>query len=294
VSRTRRWSWVNAGLGLWAVLVFAFLFAPIATAVIYSFNQGVLGRQTSTFTGFTTHWYRDAWANGELRHVVGVSFKVAIATSVLATVLGTITGYVLGRPRGRVLPVVLEALVYFLLIVPEIVLAVSMLLFYSKAGIALGLWPLVAGHSPFTIAVVAIIVRSRVVALDSATEDAAADLGAGSWRTFWDVTFPQLRPAMLAGAILAFTFSFDDLVISLFLTTPTVSTLPVFLFGTAKTGVRPDVYAIAAMMLAFTLVVLTASGLVYRWQARRSGASSRLTSVLGASDAASATTAPAV
>lgn len=281
MSRLRRWSWVNGTLRLWAIAVFAFLFAPIVTAVVYSFNRGVLGRQTSSFTGFTTHWYPDAWANGELRHVVGVSFRVAIATALLATVLGTITGFALGRRRGRVIPFALEALVYLLLIVPEIVLAVSLLLFYSKAGVALGLWPLVAGHSPFTIAVVAIIVRSRVVALDRATEDAAADLGAGPWRTFWDVTFPQLRPAMLAGAVLAFTFSFDDLVISLFLTTPTVSTLPVYLFGTVRLGVRPDVYAIAAMMLAFTLVMLAIAAALYRWQSRRSGAGSRLTTLLG-------------
>jgi ABC-type spermidine/putrescine transport system permease subunit II len=280
VSRVRRWSWVNGGLRLWAAAVFVFLFAPIVTAVVYSFNKGVLGRQSSSFTGFTTHWYPDAWAQGELRHVVGVSFRVAIATAVLATVLGTITGLVLGRRRG-VIPLLLEVLVYLLLIVPEIVLAVSLLLFYSKSGIGLGLWPLVFAHSPFTIALVAIIVRSRVVALDRATEDAAADLGAGAWRTFWDVTFPQLRPAMVAGAILAFTFSFDDLVISLFLSTPTVTTLPVFLFGTVKTGVRPDVYAIAAMMLAFTLVMLSASAILYRWQSRRSGAASRLATVLG-------------
>jgi ABC-type spermidine/putrescine transport system permease subunit II len=284
VSRVRRFSWVNGALRLWALAVLVFLFAPIVTAVVYSFNKGSLGRQTAAFTGFTTHWYPDAWANGELRHVVGVSFRVAIATAVFATVLGTLTGLVLGRRRG-VIPLLLEVLVYLLLIVPEIVLAVSQLLFYSKSGIGLGLWQLVAAHSPFTIALVAIIVRSRVVALDRATEDAAADLGAGAWRTFWDVTFPQLRPAIIAGLILAFTFSFDDLVISLFLSTPTVTTLPVFLFGTVKTGVRPDVYAIAAMMLAFTLVTLGGAALLYRWQSRRSGTATRLTTVLGGGEA---------
>jgi len=289
VRLIRRRSWVDGTLCLWTIAVFAFLFAPIVTAVLYSFNRGVLGKQTSSFTGFTTHWYPDAWANGALRHVAGVSLRVALATAVLSTALGTITGFALGRRRGRFVPLALEALVYLLLIVPEIVLGISLLLFYSKAGIGLGLWPLVAGHSPFTVAVVAIIVRSRVVALDRATEDAAADLGAGPWRTFWDVTFPQLRPAMLAGAILAFTFSFDDLVISLFLTTPTVSTVPVYLFGTVRLGARPDVYAIAAMMLAFTLVMLAASGLLYRWQARRSGAATQLTNVL-----ASGNTAPGI
>ncbi len=274
-------SWINGALGLWSLAVFVFLFAPIVTVVVFSFNQGVLGKQTANFTGFTTSWYPEAWGNTALRHDVGVSFKVAVAVAILATVLGTITGITLVRGRSRALRLTLEGLVYLLLIVPEIVLAVSLLLFYTKAGVSLGMWPLIAGHSPFTIAVVAIIVRSRVVALDLATEDAAADLGAGGWRTFWDVIFPQLRPAMLAGAILAFTFSFDDLVVSLFLTTPTVTTLPVYLFGTVRLGARPDVDAIAAMMLAFTVTVLLAAGLVYRWQARRSGARLAFGDVLG-------------
>ena len=274
-------SWLNGGLGLWSLAVFVFLFAPIVTVVVFSFNRGVLGKQTANFTGFTSHWYPEAWGNIALRHDVGVSFKVAVAVAILSTVLGTITGITIVRGRSRALRLTLEGLVYLLLIVPEIVLAVSLLLFYTKAGISLGMWPLVAGHSPFTLAVVAIIVRSRVVALDPATEAAAADLGAGAWRTFWDVIFPQLRPAMLAGAILAFTFSFDDLVISLFLTTPTVTTLPVYLFGTVRLGARPDVDAIAAMMLGFTITVLAATGLVYRWQARRSGARLAFADVLG-------------
>lgn len=274
-------SWLGGALGLWSLAVFVFLFAPIVTVVVFSFNQGVLGKQTANFTGFTSHWYPEAWGNIALRHDVGVSFKVAVAVAILSTVLGTITGITIVRGRSRALRLTLEGLVYLLLIVPEIVLAVSLLLFYTKAGISLGMWPLVAGHSPFTLAVVAIIVRSRVVALDPATEAAAADLGAGAWRTFWDVIFPQLRPAMLAGAILAFTFSFDDLVISLFLTTPTVTTLPVYLFGTVRLGARPDVDAIAAMMLGFTITVLAATGLVYRWQARRSGARLAFAEVLG-------------
>lgn len=290
----RRRSWLNGALGLWSAAVFVFLFAPIVTVVVFSFNQGVLGKQTANFTGFTTYWYPEAWGNSALRHDVGISFKAALVTAVIATVLGTVAGFTLVRGRFRPLRLILEGLVYLLLIVPEIVLAVSLLLFYTKAGITLGLLPLVAGHTPFTIAVVAIIVRSRVVALDRATEDAAADLGAGGWRTFWDVVFPQLRPAMLAGAILAFTFSFDDLVISLFLTTPTVTTLPVYLFGTVRLGARPDVDAIAAMMLGFTLAVLVVAGLAYRWQARRSGARLELGDVLApsAEGSVAATSAP--
>ena len=269
MARIRRIDPAQAALAAWAACVFAFLFAPIVTALLYSFNQGVLGKQTATFTGFTTHWYPDAWNNPDLRHTVEVSFRVAVVTAIVATALGTVAGLALARHRSRILTVSLEGLIYLLLIVPEIVLGVSLLLFYSKLGVALGYWPLVAAHTPFTIAVVALVVRARAVALDAAAEEAATDLGAGGFRTFWDVIRPQIQPAMLAGALLAFTFSFDDLVISVFLTTPTVNTLPVYLFGSVRFGVTPDVYAIAAMMLGFTLLVLAVGGVLYRLQARR-------------------------
>jgi ABC-type spermidine/putrescine transport system permease subunit II len=276
----RRVPWLDWALGLWTALVFVFLFAPIITAVLYSFNEGALGKQTASFTGFTTRWYGVAWDNQELRHSVAVSLRVAIATAVIATVLGSIAGFVLARYRG-VARTSLEVLIYLLLIVPEIVLGVGFLLFYARVGISLGTWPLVAAHTPFTIAVVALIVRSRAVAIDRASEEAAADLGAGRMRILWTVLLPQLQTAILAGAVLAFTFSFDDLVISIFLTTPTVTTLPVYLFGSARFGVTPDVYAVTAVLFAFTLTMLAISALIYRWQASRAGERMRLSRAVG-------------
>jgi ABC-type spermidine/putrescine transport system permease subunit II len=276
----RRLPWTTGALGLWTGVVFAFLFAPIVTAVLYSFNEGVLGKQSATFVAFTTRWYAVAWHNDALRHSVAVSLRVALLTALIATALGTPAALALARSRRRLVSASLEVLIYLLLIVPEIVLGVGFLLFYSKLGVDLGMWPLVAAHSPFTIAVVTLVVRARVLAIDRATEDAAADLGAGRWRIFWTITLPQLQTAMLAAAVLAFTFSFDDLVISVFLTTPTVTTLPVYLFGSARFGVTPDVYAVAAVMLTFTLAMLALVALVYRWQARRVGARVRLTGAL--------------
>jgi ABC-type spermidine/putrescine transport system permease subunit II len=276
----RRVPWTTAALGLWTALVFAFLFAPIGTAVLYSFNQGVLGKQSATFVAFTARWYGVAWHNDALRHSVAVSLRVALVTALIAVVLGTPAALALARSPGRLVPGLLEPLIFMLVIGPEIVLGVGFLLFYSKLGVALGMWPLVAAHSPFTIAVVALVVRARVVAIDRATEDAAADLGAGGWRIFWTITLPQLQTAVLAAAVLAFTFSFDDLVISVFLTTPTVTTLPVYLFGSARFGVTPDVYAIAAVMLAFTLIMLGLVALAFRWQSRRVGTQTRLTGAL--------------
>jgi ABC-type spermidine/putrescine transport system permease subunit II len=270
-------SWSDRALVVWTVGVFVFLFAPIVTAVIYSFNTGVIGKQTSTFTGATTSWYAAAWDDPTLRTAVSVSFKVAVCVALISVVLGAITGIALARHPSRLLRLSLAAMVFMLVIVPEVVLAVSLLVFYTRAGFELSMWTLVAAHTPFTIAIVAFIVRSRVVALNPALEDAAADLGAGAWQTMRDVILPELRPALIAALILSFTFSFDDLATSEFLTTPTVSTLPVYLFGTLHSGTTPEVYAAAAMMLGFTLVLLLAAGLIYRRQSRRVGARTILT-----------------
>ena len=260
--------WSERGLWGFTAIVFVFLFAPIVTTVLYAFNRGVLGRQTSTFTGFTTQWFAAAWNNSALRNALGVSLRAAIFVALISTAIGTLTGITLVRHRGRLLRGTLEVLVYLLLIVPEIVLAVALLLWYTKLHVSLGLVTLIAGHTPFTIALVSMLIRSRVVALDRRLEEASADLGASRWYTLRDVIFPQLRPAIVACLILSFTFSFDDVVISFFLSTPTVTTLPVYLFGTVRLGTTPAAYAIAVIMLAFTLVMLTFAGLVYRRQLR--------------------------
>jgi ABC-type spermidine/putrescine transport system permease subunit II len=263
--------WWDRLLLAWVGAVLLFLLAPIVTAVVYSFNEGALGRQTSTFTHFTTQWYSVAWSDFVLRHAVSVSLRVAVVVALLSVVLGTITGLALARHPSRILRGTLQVLVYLLLIVPEVVLAVSLLLWYTKTHVALGLATLIAAHTPYALSIVALIVRSRVVAFDPRLEESAGDLGARSWQVTRDVLLPQLRPALIAGLMLAFTLSFDDLVISDFLATPTVTTLPVYLFGTVHTGTTPEVYAAASMMLGFTLTVLGLTGVIYRQQSRRVG-----------------------
>ena len=282
MRRLRRPDPGDAALAAWTALVFVFLFAPIVTVVIYSFNHGILGRQTSTLTGLTTRWYVEGWHNTIIRSDVETSVRVAAASALLSLVIGTAAGWVLARHlRGYALATI-EALIYLVLIVPEIVLAVSLLLFFVKFHIGLGVWTLVVSHTPFSTAVVALIVRARLLAIDRSTEHASVDLGASGWRTFWGIVVPQARPALIAGYILAFTFSFDDLVTSFFLTTPTVTTLPVYLFSSVHSGVRVDAYAVASMMLAFTLTLLAAAGLITRWQSGRLGVRVAPEAALGA------------
>jgi ABC-type spermidine/putrescine transport system permease subunit II len=209
-----------------------------------------------------------------LRSATVSSLKIAVAVAVLSTAIGTVTGIALVRHPSRALRTALQALVLLLIIVPEVVLAVSLIVFFTKLHVPLGLVPLIAGHTPFTIAVVTMIVRARVLIVDREMEYAATDLGADPLRMFRDILLPQLRPAMLAGLILSFTFSFDDLLISEFLTSPRVTTLPVYLFGSTRIGVTPAVYATAAMMFALSAALLVLCGVLYSRHVRRARAAS--------------------
>jgi spermidine/putrescine transport system permease protein len=265
----RRRPWTDWALGLWTAAGIVFLFVPIVTAVAYAFNEGVNGRQSPRFTGFTTQWFGAAWENDSLRSAISVSLRVGLIVAVIATILGLATGMAMARHPRRSVRLVLQTLVYLLLIVPEVVIGASLLLFYTKLHESLTIETLIASHTPSSIAIVALIVRARAVSLDRSMEESAGDLGARPWQSMRDVILPQLSSALLSSFILAFVFSFDNVVISSFLVTPTVNTLPVYLYGTLNYGTEPNVYAVAACLIAFTLVLLGATGLLYRWMNRR-------------------------
>jgi ABC-type spermidine/putrescine transport system permease subunit II len=256
-------------LALWYGVVVVFLFAPILTSIVYSFNLGSLGKQTSSFTGWTVQWFADAWTNVSLRRAVQVSLIASFWSAIVAVVLGTCLGIALVRHPNAAVRRMLSGLTYVLLIVPETVIGVSLLLFYSVTRLRLGMPTLVAGITPLAIAVTALIVRAGVLTLDRRLEDAAADLGANSWQTLRHVILPHLMPAVLAGALMSYVFSFDNLVISSFLTTPSISTLPVYLYGSLQYGPSPAVYAAAASVFVFTLLLVGLAGLLYRTMLRR-------------------------
>ncbi|HKY49264.1 MAG TPA: ABC transporter permease [Acidimicrobiia bacterium] len=261
----RRWDWFNGLLRTWAVLVYIFLFTPILVVVIYSFNRG---RFLLTWDGFGTNWYGAALQNEGIQRALATSVRVAAVNAVVAVVLGTMAGIALARRSGKWSRPFL-ILVFLILVAPEIVDAISYLIFFVRINLGWSFARLVIGHSIFNSAVVTLIVLARLQGLDESLEEAAADLGATPWRAFRQITLPLMLPAVLAGGLLSFTFSLDDVIISSFVSTSGGTTLPVYVFSALRTGLRGDLAAISTVTLAATLVALG----VMVFALRRSGES---------------------
>ncbi len=267
-------------------LVFAFLFLPILIVVIYSFNAG---RHVTELTGFSTQWYASAWSDRFLMNALRNSLTIAGVTAVLATLMGTASALAMDRLRPR-LRSLLELLTYIAIIVPGIVIGIATLIFLvtafdwlnpwlafltggGSANLGLGSASIIAAHTLFTMAIVNVLVRTRMRGMDRSLIEASEDLFATPWRTFVQVTFPQLLPAIVAGALLAFTFSFDDFIIAFF-TSGQDQTVPIYLFASIRRGVNPQVNAIATVLLAVTILSMVVAGFVYRRGQQRSALSS--------------------
>lgn len=237
-------------LTLSAAILFVFLYAPLVVVVVYSFNAARFG---AGWTGFTTKWYGELFKNPLALSAAKNSILLAVFSTAIATVLGTLLGYGLTRyefPGKRSF----GQLLYVPVFIPDIVLAVAMLLFYALVrqwlGIfELGLTTMVLAHVTFQIPFVAIVVRARLAGLDPALEEAARDLGANEWSTFRHVTLPLILPGVLAGGMLAFTLSLDDFVVSFFTSGPGSTTLPILIYSSVKRGITPDINALSTLMI---------------------------------------------
>jgi spermidine/putrescine transport system permease protein len=258
-------------------LVYTFLYLPIVIVVLFSFNQNQLA---TIWTGFSLRWYEVALNDQVVQSALLNSFSVALPNAILATLFGTMAALGLQRV-GRRTRMGFDALTYISIIVPEIVIALSTLVLFASAfgfindaagtRLQLGIPTIIAAHMLFNISIVLLLVRARLTGMDRTMVEASYDLYATPWRTFRQITFPQLLPAIIAGFLLAFTFSFDDYVITSFVSGPGSSTLPIFVFGQVKRGVTPETNAVATMMLLFTLLMLAVGQLVLSRQARKSG-----------------------
>ncbi len=269
---------------LYALAVYLFLYFPIGIIVLFSFNAG---EAASQLQGFSMKWYGKALSNTFVVEAFRTSLTVALASALLATLFGTMAALALQSVKGRV-RAAFDAMIYIAVMVPGIVIGIATLIALvtlfdwlnpmltavwpladAAPQLALGYGSLIAAHGLFSMALVIIIVRARVAGMDRSLIEASADLGATPFGTFRQVTLPQIFPGILAGFLLAFTFSFDDFIIAFFVA-GSKTTLPIYVFSSIRRGVTPEINAIGSMVLAVSLILLITAQSILRRGAPKS------------------------
>ena len=251
-SRFRRLTGIralNLGLGAWTTAVFVFLYLPIVVLVVYSFN---VSRLNIVWEGFTLKWYDQVWNHAPLMRALKNSLVIASITTVFAVVVGTGGAWLLHRYRFRGARAI-QTLVGVPMMMPEIIMGISLLVFFATIGLNLGFITVIIAHVTFCFPFVLIAVQARLAGLDPALEEAALDLGATPLRAFWLVIVPCLRPAIVSGALMAFTLSMDEVIVTYFTASPSSATLPLRIFGMAKVGLNPMLNAMSALFVLFTI-----------------------------------------
>ena len=236
----------------YALLFYFFLFAPIVLLVVFSFNQS---RFPTHWTGFTLDWYVKLFGNYAMGQALKNSLIVTTTSTAIATVIGTMVAVAMERYGFRAKTAV-DGVLFLPIIIPDIAMAIMLLAFFVLVGMQLGLTTIIIAHVAFNISFVAIIVRARMASIDPDLAEAARDLYASEWKEFWRVTFPQLVPGILAGALFAFTLSLDDYVITFFASGPGSTTLPVRIYGMVRRGITPETNAVSSLMLFATLLLV--------------------------------------
>lgn len=239
----------------YAGLFYLFLYAPIILLIVFSFNES---RFPTYWTGFTLEWYQKLFNN----HLIGSALKntliVSITSTIIATIIGTMVAVAIERYRFRTKPAV-DALLFMPIIIPDIAMAIMLLVFFVLINMDLGLTTIIISHVAFNISFVAIIVRARMASIGPELEEAANDLYANEWQAFWRVTFPLLIPGILAGALFAFTLSIDDYVITNFTSGPGSTTLPIRIIGMTRRNITPEINAVSTMMLLAAMLLVPLS-----------------------------------
>lgn len=242
----------DRALFLFSVFVYLFLYAPIGVLIFFSFNST---RSTQVWTGFSTRWYGELLRDQSVLDALRTSLTVGVLATVIATVIGTLTALALARHRFRG-QTFADSSIYAATVMPEIVVGVSLLVFFVAAGFRLGITTIVIAHVAFTISFVTIVVRARLSGMDRSVEEAAQDLGANPVQTFLRVTLPLILPGVMAGALLAFTLSFDDFVITFFVSGVGSSTLPLKIYSMIRFGVSPVINALSTVVLVATMLLI--------------------------------------
>lgn len=244
---------------------FFFLYFPIVSLVVFSFNDS---KRNIVWQGFTLRYYEKALNNAGLHEAFMNSLTIAAISTLVSTILGAMLGLALYRFRfpGKG---PFEGWVHLPIVIPEICMGVAVLAFFARLDIPLGLFTITVSHIAFSIPFVAVVIRARMAGFDRALEEASADLGANQWQTFWAITFPYMVPGIVAGALLAFTLSLDDFVITFFTSGPGSTTFPVKVYSMVRFSVTPEVNAASSILIAITLT-LTATALIIQSRANRS------------------------
>jgi spermidine/putrescine transport system permease protein len=235
--------WIAAGAG------YAFLYIPLVIVIVYSFNNS---RLNAEWVGFTLDWYDKLFHNDEMLTAAGNSLLIALTASLVSTALGTMAGVAMYRYKLRLLPL----LVLTPIAIPEILMGVSLLIFFVLINFTLGLVSVTLAHIAFCIGFVAIVVRARLAGMDESLTEAARDCGATPWEAFRYVTLPLIMPGVIAGALMAFTLSIDDFVITFFTAGAGTVTLPLQIYSMIKIAVTPEVNAVSTLLMLLTLALI--------------------------------------
>lgn len=258
-----RFTWFNA---VSLTLGFAFLYLPIVLLIIFSFNASQL---VTVWGGWSLRWYGELFQNDQLLASARVSLMVGITTATLATVLGTLAAVALIRAQqlpGRSL---FTAMTYAPLVMPEVITGLSLLLLFVAIDFDRGFWTITIAHTTFALCFVAVVVQSRLSSFDLSLEEAAQDLGAPPWKAFLLVTLPAIAPAVVAGWLLAFTLSLDDLVIASFTSGPGSTTLPMRIFSSVRLGVSPEINAACTILIALVAMGVMTATLTAKFRSMR-------------------------
>ena len=233
-------------------LIFVLMYLPIAVVIVFSFNES---KFPVRFTGFSLKWYQEFFSDSAMIEALGNSLFLGVVSCFVSAVIGTLGAVGLSRIHWKTKGI-LEYISILPLMIPEIILGMVLMAFFYMMNLPFGMLTLLIGHTVFCVPYILMEVKARLAGMDPSLEEAARDLGAGPFRAFWDIILPLIMPAVMSGSLLAFAMSMDDVVISIFINGPRLSTLPIKVYTQIKTGVTPEVNALCTIMLAVTLLIL--------------------------------------
>ncbi|USB33476.1 ABC transporter permease [Paenibacillus sp. YPG26] len=246
--RTKRSPW----LGLHALLMMVFIYVPILFIILFSFNDS---RLSAEWRGFTLDWYVSLFDNDHVMDALQNSLIVAIISTIAATLLGTLAAMAVRR-AARKLKLGMNGLLYLPIVIPDIIMGLSLLVLFRVLGVDTGKTTIIIAHITFSMSYVYVVVSSRLAGMGKQLEEAAQDLGASSWQIFRYVTLPQITPGIISGALIAFTMSLDDFMVSFFVSGPSSTTLPIYIYGQVKRGISPEINALCTILIVVSVTLI--------------------------------------